>query len=63
MENGLTYVRSKMEGEGFDYCFRDYAEFEEVQDTEFHKLRKVYVDAADALEKYIKDHTEGEEDY
>ena len=63
MENDLNYVRSTMNGEGLDYCFRDYSDFEEIKDEEFHKLRKIYVDAADALEKYIKDHTEGEEDY
>lgn len=63
MENDLNYVRNCMDNEGFDYCFRNYSEFEEVQDEEFQKLRKAYVDAAEALEKYIKNKTEGEEDY
>jgi hypothetical protein len=63
MENDLQYVRYCMDNEGLDYCFRNYSEFEEVQDEEFQKLRKAYVDAAEALDTYVKDHSEGEEDY
>lgn len=63
MEESLNYVRSKMDGEGFDYCFRSYSNFEEVLDEDFHKLRKAYIAAAEALEKYVQDKSAGEEDY
>ena len=61
MENDLNYVRSCVENEGFDYCFRSYSNFEDVNDDEFQKLRKAYVDAADALEKYVNDNSEGDD--
>lgn len=46
-------VRSRAEQEGFDYCFTGYSDFPEIKDAEFHKLRKAYVDACEALKKYI----------
>jgi len=42
-----------MDQEGFDYCFRNYSDFDEVKDTEFHKLREAYIAAANALEEYV----------
>lgn len=49
-----NFVAYKMDYEGLDYCFRCYADFEEMDDTEFHRLHQEYVAAADALESYIK---------
>ena len=49
MEN----VRDRADCEGFDYAFRHYSAFEEVEDEEFHKLRKAYVKAAEELASYI----------
>ena len=46
-------VRDRAEQEGFDYCFTGYSDFLEIKDEEFHRLRKAYVDAAEALQKYI----------
>lgn len=46
-------VQYRIHGEGFHYCFKWYGEFEEVEDEEFHKLRRAYLDAADRLENYI----------
>ena len=63
MEEELNYVRTKMDAEGFDYCFRSYSNFEEVPDEDFHKLRKAYIASAEALEKYVQDKSAGEEDY
>jgi len=45
-------VRKRVDSEGFDYCFRDYSTFPEIKDAKFHLLRKAYIDAANALEKY-----------
>ena len=56
--DNLEDVRYKTESEWFDYAFRHYSDFEEVKDSEFHRLRKAYVDAANALDKYLP---EGEE--
>lgn len=49
----LEFVALKAEEEGFDYCFRDYSSFSDVNDEEFHRLRRAYIDAAKELEKYI----------
>lgn len=53
--NQLEYVRIKADQEGFDYCFRDYSSFKDIEDEEFHRLRKSYVEAADALDEYLPD--------
>jgi hypothetical protein len=47
-------VKYRMREEGFDYCFRSYSWFEEIEDEEFHKLRLKYIKSAKKLEKYIK---------
>lgn len=46
-------VCSIVDNEGFDYAFRDYSEFEEIKDEQFHKLRQAYVEAAQKLDDYI----------
>jgi hypothetical protein len=55
-------VQAKIENEGFDYCFRDYSDFKDVKDEEFHKLRLAYKKAADVLEQYVEDHIEPEDE-
>lgn len=47
------FVQYCIENEGFDYCFVNYSSFDEIEDEEFHKLRKEYIKAAKKLEKYI----------
>lgn len=51
-------LRSRMNQEGFHYCFKHYSNFSDIEDQEFHKLRKAYLSAADKLEKYIVDKAE-----
>jgi len=51
-------LRSRMNQEGFHYCFKHYSNFNEIEDQEFHKLRKDYLSAAEKLEKYIFDKAE-----
>ncbi|HNI02689.1 MAG TPA: hypothetical protein PLO94_10065 [Chitinophagales bacterium] len=48
-----TYLHSKMKNEGFHYCFKNYSNFTEIQDEEFHKLRKEYLRTSEELENYI----------
>lgn len=47
------YVYSKMKNEGFHYCFKYYSNFTEIEDEEFHLLRKRYLNAAEELKNYI----------
>jgi hypothetical protein len=46
-------IQAYIDNEGFDYCFRSYSSFEEIDDPKFHKLREAYVEAAEALEDYV----------
>lgn len=51
-------LRSRMNQEGFHYCFKHYSSFSDIEDQEFHKLRKAYLSAAEKLEKYIQNKAE-----
>ena len=46
-------VKYRMDEEGFHYCFDGYSRWQEIKDAEFHELRKAYLNAANALEKYV----------
>lgn len=50
----FEYVRIKISDEGFDYCFRHYSSFKEVDDEKFHQLRKAYIEIANELESYVE---------
>lgn len=52
--NTLLYVRQTVENEGFYYAFRDYDDFQEVQDEEFHRLREAFLAAAKELADYLR---------
>lgn len=58
----FQYVQSKMQDEGFDYCFIHYSDFEEIKDEQFHILRKKYIQAQKELKKYILDKANTESD-
>ncbi len=49
----FNMVRVRMNQEGFDYCFRSYSNFDEIQDEKFHKLRLAYIESANSLERYV----------
>ena len=51
-------VQYRMEEEGFDYCWRCYSNFKEIEDEEFHKLRKLYIEISEKLEKYVENKVE-----
>jgi len=51
--NTLLYVRETVENEGFYYAFRDYDDFTDVQDAEFHRLREAFLAAAKELADYL----------
>jgi len=54
MKTYLKYVLQRIKQEGFDYCFMNYSNFEEIKDKKFHKLRKKYIKAHKKLEEYIE---------
>jgi hypothetical protein len=49
----LDYVRDTIENEGFGYAFIDYSDFADIKDEEFHRLRKLYVEAHEKLAAYL----------
>lgn len=46
-------VKYRMREEGFEYCFRKYSSFKEIDDVEFHNLREVFIKSCDDMEDYI----------
>lgn len=46
-------LQHKIVSEGFHYCFKSYSSWNDIEDKEFHKLRKKYLKAAELLEAYI----------
>lgn len=46
-------VNDIIEMEGFDYAFLNYSDFEDIEDVEFHKLRKEYLTARKRLADLI----------
>jgi len=56
-------VDYRMDAEGFHYCFQNYSDFEEIEDSEFHELRKEYLHISDKLEEYVKNKLKEEVDF
>jgi hypothetical protein len=48
-------VQYRMDAEGIEYCFRDYSSFPEIEDEEFHSLRKKLLDVMEEMEAYVAD--------
>lgn len=46
-------VVGTIDQEGFDYTFRNYTDFRDIKDPQFHRLRKQYLAASNRLLKYI----------
>lgn len=46
-------VYYRIDEEGFDYCFDGYSDWSEINDDEFHRLRKAYLLAKEELNNYI----------
>jgi hypothetical protein len=51
-------VLYRIKSEGMHYCFKNYSHFEEIEDDEFHDLRKKYLSISSELEKYVRDKVE-----
>lgn len=50
----LEFVQQCVDGEGFDYTFLHYSNFNQIKDAKFHKLRKAFVKSAEVLSQYLK---------
>lgn len=46
-------VKYRMNEEGFHYCFMSYSKWDEIEDKEFHKLRKRYLKVSKQLQYYV----------
>lgn len=56
LEKQLDYIEKleyRMREEGFDYCFKKYSKFSEIDDIKFHELRNKYVEISNDLEAYV----------
>jgi len=53
-EEERKYLLSRINNEGFDYCFIHYSDFKEIKDKDFHKYRKRYIKAQKELLQYIE---------
>jgi hypothetical protein len=42
-----------MDEEGFDYCFENYSNWDEIKDEEFHRLRLGFLQSMEDLRNYI----------
>jgi SMC interacting uncharacterized protein involved in chromosome segregation len=61
LEDDLDNFRSvqyRMDNEGIDYCFENYSSFEEIQDEEFHKLRKEFLESMNNMRSYVENKIE-----
>lgn len=52
-EYQLDILLFKIDNEGFDYTFESYSDWSEIEDEEFHKLRKAYLKVRKKLEDHI----------
>ena len=44
----------RIESEGVGYTFKHYSSFEEIEDEEFHNLRKNLIDCINLMDEYLK---------
>ena len=49
----------RIESEGVGYTFKKYSTFEEIEDKEFHKLRKYLIQHIDLMDFYLKKRIDG----
>lgn len=53
-KNDIKYLTSKIQTEGFDYCFIDYSDWEEIEGKEFQEKLKVFKDARESFIVFLK---------
>jgi len=50
----MKFLKAKIRDEGFHYCFKHYSNWDEIEDEEFTKLKKYYLQ----FSKHLEDHIE-----
>ena len=50
---------TELKNEGVKYTFKKYSTFEEIEDKEFHKLRKYLIQHIDLMDFYLKKRING----
>ena len=58
----LRDVAYRIESEGVGYTFKNYSTFDEIEDKEFHKLRKYLIQHIDLMDFYLKKKINGLEE-
>ena len=48
----------RIKNEGVEYTFKKYSTFDEIEDEEFHKLRKYLIQHIDLMDFYLKKRTD-----
>lgn len=51
-------VQYRMDEEGFDYCFENYSNWDEIEDEKFHELRLAFLFTMNELREYINTQVE-----
>ena len=46
-------VQYRMDEEGFDYCFENYSNWDEIKDEEFHRLRLGFLQYMKEIREYV----------
>ena len=49
----------RIKNEGVEYTFKKYSTFEDIEDKEFHKLRKYLIQHIDLMDFYLKKRIDG----
>jgi hypothetical protein len=52
-EDEKLYVEECVSEEGFSYCFEEYSDFKNINDPEFHRLRKKYLKVNFEFQNYF----------
>jgi hypothetical protein len=60
-DDGMAYVKSKIDTEGFYYAFVYATDFRHVKDERFHELRENFLKAERELKAYVNDKAMEEE--
>ena len=53
----FQHVVYRIKNEGVGYTFKKYSTFDDIEDKEFHKLRKYLIEYIDLMDFYLKKRT------
>jgi hypothetical protein len=56
------HVNHRMDNEGIEYCFKQYSNWEEIEDDDFHKLKKDLIKNMKEIREFVQSKIEKLED-